>query len=40
MESLLSLLDEGKLDTLLGQERDDGLFALSNNEDVVNSGGE
>lgn len=40
VESLVSLFDEGKLNTLLGEEGDDGLLALSDNEDVVDSGGE
>ena len=39
-ESLLSLLSEGKLDTLAREEGDHGLLAFSNNEDVVDSGGE
>lgn len=39
-ESLLSLFDEGELDTLAWEERDDGLLAFSNNEDVGNSGSE
>jgi hypothetical protein len=40
LESLLSLLDERKLDTSLREERNDWLLAFSNDEDVVNSCGE
>jgi hypothetical protein len=39
-ESFVSLFEEGKLNTLLWQKRDDGFLALSNNEDVVDSGSE
>lgn len=39
-ESLVSLFDEGELNTLLGEERDHGLLALTNHEHVVHSGGE
>lgn len=39
-ESLVSLFDECELDTLLGKQRDHWLLALSNDEAVVDSGGE
>lgn len=39
-ESLVSLFDEGELNTLLGEEGDHGLLALTNNEHVVHSGSE
>ena len=39
-ELLVSLFVEAKLDTFSGEERDDGLLAFSDNEDVVDSGGE
>lgn len=39
-ESLVSLFDEGELNTLLGEEGDEGLLALADHEHVVHSGGE
>jgi len=39
-ESLVSLLHGSLLDTLAGQEGDDGLLALSNDEEVAGPGGE
>jgi len=40
VEFLVSLFDQAELDTSLGKEGNDGLFAFSNNEDVVHSGSE
>ncbi len=37
--SLVSLFDEGQLDTLLSEESDDWLLAFSNNEAVADSCG-
>lgn len=39
-ESLLSFFNEIHLDTLAGEESDDGFLALSDNEDVTNSSAE
>ena len=36
----ISLLDEGKLDSTLSREGDQRLLALSDNEDVAETGGE
>lgn len=40
LESLVSLFNERELNTSLRKETDDGLLAFSNNEGVVDSGGE
>ena len=39
-ESFVSLVNEGELDSSGGEETDDGFLSFSNNEDVVDSGGE
>ena len=39
-ESLFSFFNEVHLDTLAGEETDDGFLALSDNEDVTNSSAE
>jgi hypothetical protein len=39
-ESFVSLVNEGELDTSGGEETDDGFFAFSNDENVVDSGWE
>jgi hypothetical protein len=39
-ESLFSFFDEGELDTLGGEETDDGFLSFSNDEDVADSCGE
>ena len=39
-ESFVSFLDEGELDTSGGEETDDWFLAFSDNEHIVNSGGE
>lgn len=40
LESEVSLLDEAELDALGGEEGDDSLLALADNEDVAGAGGE
>ena len=40
LESEVSLLDEAELDTLGGEEGDDSLLALANDEHVGRTGGE
>lgn len=40
MESLVSFVNEGELDSSSGEERDDGFLAFSNNEHIVDSGRE
>ena len=40
LESHVSLFDEAKLDASGREERDDGLLAFADDEDVAGSGGE